>query len=60
MFWKDGLLKMDIEELYNKEHRPEDEKLGNYTGMPTYIQEVLGPPVLQDKILNANTEIKIN
>ena len=46
-----------IEELYDKENRPKEEEMGNYTEAPS--EEDIGPSLLKDEIVNAIKDTKV-
>ena len=46
-----------IEELYDKENRPKEEEMGNYTETPS--EKDIGPLLLKDEIVNAIKEMKV-
>ena len=46
-----------IEELYDKENRPEEEEMGNYN--EALSEEDIGPSLLKDEIVNAIKDMKV-
>ena len=47
-----------IEEQYDKEHRPNEEEVGEYSNIPME-EEDIGPSLLKDEIENAIKEMKL-